>query len=148
MTETPTNRRCPWPKSNLGSQVALPERLCVSAINGSESEPDHPCGRTGPNNTWPVRAKFLEPQRLKSSFQARRSLGDTLMPNRMTAATHSHVSQGYLRPRGRREVLGVACPNLREIRLIGEPWWNLEVRDLLLVATNTKLWRNVTYPQS
>ena len=147
MTETPTKRRCPWPKSNLDSLVALPGRLRGSAINGS-CEPDRPCGRTGPNNTWPVRAKFLEPQRLKSSFQARRGLGDTLMPNRMTAATPRHVSQGSLCPRGRRGVLGVVCPNLRKIRPIEEPWWNLEVRDLLLVATNTKLWRNVTDPQS
>merc|ERR1712212_318354 len=58
-----------------------------------------------------------------------------LLQNRMTAATHRHVSQGYLRPRGRRGVLGVVCPNLRKIRPIEEPWRNLEDRDLLLVAT-------------
>ena len=148
MTETPTKRRCPWFESNPNSLVAVPEEPAKSAINGSKARQPPLADGLTLTNTWPVRAKFLEPQRLKSSFQARGGLGDTLMPNRMTAATHSHVSQGYLRPRGRRGVLGVVCPNLREIRLIGEPWWNLEVRDLLLVATNTKLWRNVTDPQS
>merc|ERR1711895_52907 len=97
----------------------------------------------GPTPTIPSRwgPSFSSLNGLKSSFQARRGLGDTLMPNRMSAATHRHVSPGFLRPRGRRGGLGVVCPNFREIRPIEEPWRNLEDWNLLLVANNTKSWR-------
>merc|ERR1711895_294102 len=96
----------------------------------------------GPTPTIPSRwgPSFSSLNGLKSSFQARRGLGDTLVLNRMAAATHRHVSSESLCPRARRESPGVVCPNFREIRPLEEPWWNLEDWTYLPVATNAKSW--------
>ena len=138
MKKTPTKRRSQWPKSNLSSQVALQGRHCVSAINGSASERGHPRGQTDPKIPNRRGLSFSSLDGLKSSFQARRGSGDTLVPNRMPAATQRHVSLEFLCPWWRREGPGVVCPNFREIRPIEEPWRNLEDWNFLPVATNVK----------